>query len=133
VLLRADGDFAYQLAVVVDDALQGVTDVVRGADLLGNTARQVVLQRLLGYVTPRYLHVPIATNANGEKLSKQTGAIALPREPRQIIETLHAAWAFLRQTPLETMDLREFWHVAIASWQPERLCGLRTVPTTANL
>jgi glutamyl-Q tRNA(Asp) synthetase len=133
VLLRADGDFAYQLAVVVDDALQGVTDVVRGADLLGNTARQVLLQRLLGYATPRYLHVPIATNANGEKLSKQTKAVALPSEPQQIVETLHAAWAFLRQTPLETMDLREFWRAAVASWQPERLCSLQTTQTIANL
>jgi glutamyl-Q tRNA(Asp) synthetase len=74
VLLRADGIFSYQLAVVVDDAAQGVTDVVRGADLLESTARQIHLQRLLGVPTPRYLHVPVATNAAGEKLSKQTGA-----------------------------------------------------------
>jgi glutamyl-Q tRNA(Asp) synthetase len=121
VLLRADGDFAYQLAVVVDDALQGVTDVVRGADLLGNTARQIVLQRTLGYSTPRYFHVPIATNSNGEKLSKQTKATPLPDDPQQIVETLHAAWAFLQQTPLETSDLREFWRAAVANWQPKRL------------
>ena len=76
VLLRADGVYAYQLAVVVDDADQGVTDVVRGADLLDSTARQIHLQRLLGARTPRYLHVPVATNAAGEKLSKQTGARA---------------------------------------------------------
>ena len=71
---RADGQFAYQLAVVVDDAEQGVTDVVRGADLLDSTPRQIYLQRLLGHATPRYLHVPAAVNAAGEKLSKQTGA-----------------------------------------------------------
>jgi glutamyl-Q tRNA(Asp) synthetase len=74
VLLRADGVAAYQLAVVVDDWDQGVTDVVRGADLLDSTARQIHLQRLLGAPTPRYAHVPVALNAAGEKLSKQTGA-----------------------------------------------------------
>jgi glutamyl-Q tRNA(Asp) synthetase len=74
VLRRADGIIAYQLAVVVDDAAQGVTDVVRGADLLDSTARQIHLQRLLGAATPRYMHVPVATNAAGEKLSKQTSA-----------------------------------------------------------
>ncbi len=74
VLLRADGIAAYQLAVVVDDMDQGVTDVVRGADLLDSTARQIHLQRLLGARTPRYAHVPVVLNAAGEKLSKQTGA-----------------------------------------------------------
>ncbi|MGJ5818056.1 tRNA glutamyl-Q(34) synthetase GluQRS [Paludibaculum fermentans] len=74
VLLRADGFFAYQLAVVVDDADQGITDVVRGEDLLASTPRQIYLQRLLGYPEPRYLHVPVVRNATGEKLSKQTGA-----------------------------------------------------------
>ena len=74
VLLRADGVIAYQLAVVVDDMDQGVTDVVRGGDLLDSTARQIHLQRLLGAYTPRYAHLPVALNAAGEKLSKQTGA-----------------------------------------------------------
>jgi glutamyl-Q tRNA(Asp) synthetase len=74
VLQRADGFWAYQLAVVVDDAEQGVTDVVRGADLLDSTARQIYLQGLLGYATPRYLHVPLLMNASGEKFSKQNGA-----------------------------------------------------------
>jgi glutamyl-Q tRNA(Asp) synthetase len=77
VLRRADGVFAYQLAVVVDDLDQGVTDVVRGADLLDSTARQIHLQRLLGARTPRYAHLPVAVNAAGEKLSKQAGARAL--------------------------------------------------------
>ncbi|MCB2560756.1 tRNA glutamyl-Q(34) synthetase GluQRS, partial [Listeria monocytogenes] len=72
LLKRADGFWAYQLAVVVDDAEQGVTDVVRGADLLDATPRQIFLQRLLGVPTPRYLHVPVVRNENGEKLSKQT-------------------------------------------------------------
>ena len=78
VVLRADGVFAYQLAVVVDDAEQGVTDVVRGADLLDSTPRQILLQQRLGLGTPRYLHVPVAIGASGAKLSKQTGATPLP-------------------------------------------------------
>jgi len=77
ILKRADGCFAYQLAVVVDDAAQGITDVVRGADLADNTARQILLQRALGLPTPSYLHAPLVLGANGEKLSKQNGAQAL--------------------------------------------------------
>ena len=74
VLKRADGPWAYQLTVVVDDAEQGITDIVRGDDLIDSTPRQILLQRQLGLSTPRYLHVPVLTNQNGEKLSKQTGA-----------------------------------------------------------
>lgn len=77
VLKRADGCFAYQLAVVVDDAEQGITDVVRGEDLADNTARQIWLQQCLGFSTPRYLHTPLVLGVNGEKLSKQNGAQAL--------------------------------------------------------
>ncbi|MEO8016148.1 MAG: tRNA glutamyl-Q(34) synthetase GluQRS [Polaromonas sp.] len=77
VLRRADGLWAYQLAVVVDDAVQGITDVVRGADLADNTARQILLQGALGLPAPRYLHTPLVLGANGEKLSKQNGAQAL--------------------------------------------------------
>ena len=77
VLQRADGPWAYQLAVVVDDAAQGITDVVRGEDLADNTARQIHLQRLLGLPTPRYLHTPLLRDARGEKLSKSKGAAAL--------------------------------------------------------
>jgi glutamyl-Q tRNA(Asp) synthetase len=77
VLLRADGLWAYQLAVVVDDAAQGVSHVVRGQDLADNTARQIVLQRALGLPTPQYLHTPLVLGADGEKLSKQNGALAL--------------------------------------------------------
>jgi glutamyl-Q tRNA(Asp) synthetase len=76
VLRRADGLWAYQLAVVVDDAAQGVTDVVRGEDLADNTARQITLQRALGLPTPRYLHTPLVLAADGHKLSKQNGAVA---------------------------------------------------------
>lgn len=77
VLKRADGCFTYQFAVVVDDAAQGVTDVVRGEDLADNTARQILLQRALGVPTPRYLHTPLVLGGDGEKLSKQNGAMAL--------------------------------------------------------
>ncbi|MES2978442.1 MAG: tRNA glutamyl-Q(34) synthetase GluQRS [Pseudomonadota bacterium] len=77
ILRRADGLWAYQLAVVVDDAAQEVTDVVRGEDLADNTARQILLQRALGFSTPRYLHVPLVLGTNGEKLSKQNGAAPL--------------------------------------------------------
>jgi glutamyl-Q tRNA(Asp) synthetase len=77
VIRRADGLWAYQLAVVVDDAEQGVTDVVRGEDLVDNTPRQILLQRWLGLPTPRYLHTPLVLGDNGEKLSKQNGAQAL--------------------------------------------------------
>jgi len=77
ILRRADGPWAYQLAVVVDDAAQGVTDVVRGEDLADNTARQILLQRALGLPTPSYLHTPLVRGADGEKLSKQNGATAI--------------------------------------------------------
>jgi glutamyl-Q tRNA(Asp) synthetase len=106
VLTRPGNRFTYQLAVVADDAAQGVTDVVRGADLIDSTTRQIHLQRLLGYPTPRYLHVPAALNSAGEKLSKQTGA------PPVRGGELRRALAFLGQR--ETDDLAE----AVRGWSP---------------
>jgi glutamyl-Q tRNA(Asp) synthetase len=120
VLYRADGQVAYQLAVVVDDAEQGVTDVVRGADLIDSTGRQIHLQRLLGYPQPRYLHVPVAVNASGEKLSKQTGAPAL--HPSRRDELLARVLAFLGQRA--TADLDE----AVAEWDPGRIPRTRIKP-----
>ncbi len=96
VLERADGVIAYQLAVVVDDAADGITDVVRGEDLAGNTARQIVLQRRLGLPTPRYLHVALVVGADGEKLSKQNGAAAVETgAPASALAALRAAGSAL--------------------------------------
>src|SRR4029077_5218390 len=97
VLYRADHVYAYHLAVAVDDAEQGITDVVRGADLLDSTPRQIYLQQLLGLPTPRYLHVPVAVNAAGEKLSKQTRASAI--DVLTPVPPLIAALCFLGQNP----------------------------------
>jgi glutamyl-Q tRNA(Asp) synthetase len=92
VLRRADGPWAYQLAVVVDDADQGVTDVVRGEDLADNTARQILLQRALGLPTPRYLHTPLVRAPDGQKLSKQNGATPLDLgTPAAALRTLDTA------------------------------------------
>jgi len=122
VVRRADGLYAYQLAVVVDDALQDITHVVRGADLLASTPRQIHLQALLGYAPPSYLHVPVAINAAGEKLSKQTGAAALPEDP---LPALAAAWRLLGQRLPERTEAptcpADFWAWAIATWDPARL------------
>lgn len=92
VVRRADGLFAYQLAVVVDDAEQGVTQVVRGADLLASTPRQIALQRALGYTTPTYAHLPLVVNAEGAKLGKRDGALPLPTlDDARVRETLALA------------------------------------------
>ncbi|HYI08776.1 MAG TPA: tRNA glutamyl-Q(34) synthetase GluQRS [Thermoanaerobaculia bacterium] len=92
VVRRADGLFAYQLAVVVDDAEQGVTQVVRGMDLLASTPRQIALQRALGYPTPEYAHVPLVLNPDGSKLGKRDGALPLPAlDEARVRESLHAA------------------------------------------
>ncbi|MBS4679797.1 glutamate--tRNA ligase family protein, partial [Klebsiella pneumoniae] len=117
VLQRADGYWAYQLAVVVDDAEQDVTDVVRGADLLDSTARQIYLQGLLGYPTPRYLHVPLLMNETGEKFSKQNGAQAL--DLAQPLQQLQRAAAFLglAEETSQSRDREAFWNGALTGWQ----------------
>jgi glutamyl-Q tRNA(Asp) synthetase len=122
VVLRADGLFAYQLAVVVDDAAQGINEVVRGADLLFSTPRQIYLQRLLGLDTPRYMHLPVVVNAQGEKLSKQNLALPVGKDNPasvlfKVLETLRL------QPPVELKfdEVEQILAWAIVNWQPDRL------------
>jgi glutamyl-Q tRNA(Asp) synthetase len=129
VVRRADGLFAYQMAVVVDDFEQGVTDVVRGADLLASTPRQIFLQRRMGCPTPRYLHLPVAVNQNGEKLSKQT--LATPLAPTDGSLQVWRALRFLGQEPpsaLKTERIASLWTWARANWCAERIPRRRTAP-----
>ena len=113
VLRRADGLWAYQLAVVVDDAAQGITHVVRGEDLADNTPRQIHLQRCLGHTTPTYLHTPLVLGANGEKLSKQNGAQALTLD--QPLQTLREAGAALG-LQIEGEDVAHWLSAAVEAW-----------------
>lgn len=122
ILRRRDGLFSYQLAVVVDDAAQGITHVVRGADLLDNTARQIVLQEKLGFPALNYCHLPLALHADGSKLSKQTHATALPLPAST--EMLRQALRFLHQPPpdsSEGLTPAALLHHAVAHWQPGRI------------
>jgi len=126
VVRRRDGGFAYHLAVVVDDARIGVTEVVRGADLLSSTPRQILLQRALGLTTPSYGHLPVLTEADGRKLAKSQHAlpVAAKAAPQQLWQVLH----WLEQSPppeLARTTVRELWAWAIPNWKPERLAGLR--------
>ena len=115
VLKRADGLWAYQLAVVVDDAAQGITHVVRGEDLADNTARQILLQRGLGFPTPSYLHTPLVRGANGEKLSKQHGAQALDtRDPVAVLNQAARLLGLPPQTGQSRADALAMW---VAAWK----------------
>jgi len=115
IVRRADGLWAYQLAVVVDDAEQGITDVVRGADLLGSTARQILLGQLLGLKPLRYMHVPLLVDAaSGLKLSKQNGAPAL--DCSQALAALQQAWQHLGFTPLSAQNVPAFLLRATEQW-----------------
>ena len=128
IIVRRDGLIAYQLAVVVDDNLQGITEVVRGIDLMDSTPRQIWLQRLLGFPTPAYMHIPVAVNSAGQKLSKSTGADGIPvAEPRP---TLLAALEALGQIPAGQLDgsaLPDIWEWAVENWDPEVLKRRRRV------
>ena len=114
VLKRADGVFAYQLAVVVDDAAQGITDVVRGEDLADNTARQIWLQQCLGLPSPRTLHTPLVLGPNGEKLSKQNGAAAL--DSQDPLAALNSAAAVLGLSP-QAASLGDALHAWTLQWR----------------
>jgi glutamyl-Q tRNA(Asp) synthetase len=121
VLQRADGPWAYQIAVVVDDAEQGVTDVVRGEDLADNTARQIYLQRLLGLPTPRYLHTPLVRDERGEKLSKSNGAA--PLDLREPVATLRAAAVVLNLSVPDSDSVADWLDNAVEAWRRRWLQG----------
>lgn len=124
ILKRADGLFAYQLAVAVDDGLQGITQVVRGNDLLDSTPRQIYLQQVLGYTSPEYAHHPLVIDGHGEKLSKQRQAPAL--DNRHISADLYRALAFLGHRPptsLINADKDSLWQWAFENWSLNKLAG----------
>lgn len=128
IVRRRDGAFAYQLAVVVDDALQGVTDVVRGADLLESTPWQIALQHALGLGQPRYAHLPLVTEPDGTKLAKSRRSVAL--EPARAGAQLTEVLGLLGQAPepkLELEPVKEILAWGIAHWDPHRLCQVREV------
>jgi len=129
VMKRADRLFAYQLAVVVDDAFQNITHIVRGADLLASTPRQIYLQRLLGLSTPAYMHLPVAVNAAGEKLSKQT--LAAPVNASNAAATMFRELEFLQQQPpaeLLYSDVRTVLNWAVQHWGISKLRGVTSLP-----
>ena len=129
VVRRRDGLFAYQLAVVVDDADQGITDVVRGADLLGSTAWQLELQRALGHPPPRYAHLPVVTAADGGKLAKSRCSV--PPDLSNPSQVLLQALVLLRQRPpaeLAKLEPGEVLEWAILNWKPARLHQIASVP-----
>lgn len=129
VLKRADGLYAYQLAVVVDDADQGISHIVRGADLLDSTPRQIYLQKLLNLPQPQYAHMPLAVNSQGEKLSKQT--LAAPLDNTQPVKALWQTLTFLRQHPpaeLIEASLQDIWSWAYAHWNLSDIPRIRALP-----
>jgi glutamyl-Q tRNA(Asp) synthetase len=122
VVKRADGLFAYQLAVVVDDAEQGVTQVVRGGDLLSSTARQIALQRALGLATPSYAHLPQVTSPDGAKLGKRDGALPLPSlDPGRVGATLSLALSILGIPAVDPREPRQMLDEALARFEPSAI------------
>ena len=126
VIRRRDGHFAYHLAAIVDDELQGVTEVVRGCDLLSSSPRQILLQRALGFRTPRYAHLPLLTEPDGRKLAKSRRTV--PLAPHDAAPQLWRILHWLEQAPppaLSRAPVAEIWAWALANWRPERLAGHR--------
>lgn len=129
IIKRRDGLIAYHLAVVVDDFDQGITEIVRGVDLLDSTPRQIWLQRCLGFSEPGYVHVPVAENSDGQKLSKLTGAPAIPTtEPSATL--CDALDALAQEPPLELRKsaLCDLWEWAIEHWDISTLRGQKSIP-----
>lgn len=131
VIRRRDGLYAYQLAVVVDDHLQGITDVVRGSDLLDSTPRQLLLQQALGYVSPRYAHIPVLADAGGAKLSKQDRAAPVTIERR--LPNLRLALAALGQQVPAAESVEELLAAATATWSLARVPRQASLPLTSLL
>jgi glutamyl-Q tRNA(Asp) synthetase len=129
VIWRRDNLVAYQLAVTLDDAEQGITDIVRGSDLFESTARQICLQRLLGLPTPQYAHIPVLTNTGGQKLSKQTHAPALDNS--RALDNLRLALKFLKQAKTQAGNPQQLLQQAAAQWQPERIASTMDIPESA--
>lgn len=132
VIRRRDGLIAYQLAVVVDDEIEGITEIVRGIDLIDSTPRQIWLQKQLGYRTPSYVHVPVITHPNGDKLSKATAAPAIPLD--SAVDTLIEALTLLRQDPppeLSRKSIRDIWLWSFENWQIGKLYGIKSTTKTA--
>ncbi len=128
VVQRKDNIVAYQLAVVIDDYQQGITDIVRGFDLLDSTPRQIFIQQLLGYSRPRYMHVPLIVDEQGVKLSKQTHAEAVDTEKPE--KTLYRLLRLLRQDPPKILlkaQVEEILEWAVARWNPQHLKKIRAI------
>jgi glutamyl-Q tRNA(Asp) synthetase len=128
IIKRRDGLIAYHLAVVIDDFDQGITEIVRGIDLMDSTPRQIFLQRLLGFTTPAYLHIPVAMNAEGQKLSKLTGAPAI--DSHNTSATLHLALQCLHQNPpadLLRAGNKTIWDWVSGNWDPTPLRGQTSI------
>ena len=131
IIKRRDGLIAYHLAVVVDDYDQGITEIVRGIDLLDSTPRHIWLQRVLGFPTPGYMHVAVAVNNDGQKLSKLTGAKGIDLDDPG--KTLFAAFEALQQEPPDDLidePPASQWQWLLQNWRPENLRGLKEVPAT---
>jgi len=127
ILKRRDGLHAYHLAVVVDDAAQGITEIVRGADLLDSTPRQLLLFQTLGFTPPAFGHLPLAIDSTGRKLSKSQQSLAI--EPSSAALCLWHTLAFLRQSPpmpLQSAPLSELWSWARQHWRPESFQGIKS-------
>jgi glutamyl-Q tRNA(Asp) synthetase len=128
IVRRRDGLFAYQLAVVVDDAEQGINQVVRGCDLLSSTSRQLLLHEALQLAVPSYMHLPLLVEPGGEKLAKSRRSVPVHAEAPVLL--MHSILRLLAQTPpaeLVDASLAELWSWAVRHWNPEALRGVRQI------